>query len=337
MQTTTKKGRMAIAAHEAAVTVPYDDGIGVPTQGIGHTFRAGPPKVRWGGPAWPLGTVAGVFSNDLGQYEKAVRDGITRPMRPHEFDALTSFCFNVGPGNFQKSSVRRRFNSGGAKAAGPRLLLWNKAGGRVMAGLTTRRQHERAMLERGDYGGTDKILVYTRTNSSRRPIGGKLVASAAMFSEAAGERPAASVEDAMADGMLEQGERGGAVREMQDDLRAAGYDLLVDGVFLEGTEAVVREFQAAHNIVVDGKVGPQTFAALENAVGEALPTKPIALDTNAEDQPVTKKAATGAAGGAAAGGAIIVGGLEAGSLWIVGGGVLAALIGIGAFIYIARK
>lgn len=291
---TSLNGRIAIACDEAACTPPYDDGIGVPTQGVGHTFRAGAPDVRFGGPVWSLERVAEVFTNDLAQYERAVRDGITRPMRQHEFDALVSFCYNVGPGNFAKSSVRKKFNAGGAKAAGPRLRLWNKAGGRVMAGLTERRAEERELLERGRYGDLSKMLLYTRVNSRHRPVGGVLIDPMKLFAaDVERGHQTIKVDDALADGMLEAGERGGAVREWQDDLIAAGIDLPfgVDGHFGNATLGATIAFQRREGLIPDGKVGPKTFAAMERALADAAPTvtKPP-VDTTAEEQEQDKTA-----------------------------------------------
>ncbi len=308
---TSLKGRMAIARDEAAVTVPYDDGIGVPTQGIGHTFRAGPPVVSWISQPWSLARIAAIFTADLTQYEQAVLRVITRPMCQHEFDALVSFCYNVGPANFARSSVAKRFNRSGAKAAGPRLLLWNKAGGRVMKGLTHRREAERALLERGDYGKLSRMLLYRRTNARRRPIDGVLIDPAKLFEGVANARKdgptpveIVAIDDAMADGMLERGEGGGSVARYQDDLIAAGHGALMptgaDGVFGHETETATKAFQAAAGIRVDGKAGPQTFAALSNALDEAEPAAPPA-PTEERASAATKTATGGViAGGGAA-------------------------------------
>lgn len=61
------------------------------------------------------------------------------------------------------------------------------------------------------------------------------------------------------------GDRGAAVEDIQRRLLTLGYDLGyagVDGVFLEGTAAAIREFQTASGLYADGLVGPRTWSAL---------------------------------------------------------------------------
>ena len=57
--------------------------------------------------------------------------------------------YNIGVGGFGRSSVRRLTNAGDYTGAARAFGLWNKAGGRVLPGLTRRRAEERAMYEEG--------------------------------------------------------------------------------------------------------------------------------------------------------------------------------------------
>jgi hypothetical protein len=52
------------------------------------------------------------------------------------------------------------------------------------------------------------------------------------------------------------------VKELQTNLNHFGFNLQVDGIFASETEAAVHQFQLDHNLVSDGMVGPQTWAAL---------------------------------------------------------------------------
>lgn len=61
-------------------------------------------------------------------------------------DALTSFSFNVGLGNLQRSQVRIKYNRGDFEGAMDELLTWNKAGGKVLKGLDNRRKDEKALF-----------------------------------------------------------------------------------------------------------------------------------------------------------------------------------------------
>lgn len=77
--------------------------------------------------------------------------------------------------------------------------------------------------------------------------------------------------------VLEQGDRGNAVRELQDGLRAAGFDPgTTDGVFGRNTDAAVRAFQAEKGLDVDGIVGKDTWKALgrEGGPAETVPVVP---------------------------------------------------------------
>lgn len=60
--------------------------------------------------------------------------------------ALTSFAYNCGLGNYRVSTLRRRVNQRDWAEAAREIVKWNKAAGRVMAGLTRRRAAEAAFL-----------------------------------------------------------------------------------------------------------------------------------------------------------------------------------------------
>lgn len=63
---------------------------------------------------------------------------------PERLAACTSLAYNIGVGAFAASSVARHTARSDYTRAADSFLLWNKAGGRVLRGLTRRRQAERA-------------------------------------------------------------------------------------------------------------------------------------------------------------------------------------------------
>jgi lysozyme len=82
----------------------------------------------------------------LVKYEAAVSKALTKTPTPNQFAAMVSLCFNVGPGAFARSSVVRKFNAGDTRGAADAFRLWNKAAGKVMAGLKNRREDERKLF-----------------------------------------------------------------------------------------------------------------------------------------------------------------------------------------------
>jgi len=116
------------------------------TIGYGHTAAAGEPKpVR--GMRITAAEAVKILQRDLGIYERAVMACLDRRPNQNQFDAMVSLCFNIGPGNFKTSSVVRYFNAGDDARAAERFLAWNKAAGKVMKGLTRRREAERRLFD----------------------------------------------------------------------------------------------------------------------------------------------------------------------------------------------
>ena len=88
-----------------------------------------------------------ILRKDLARFEAGVLRLIKVPMTQGQFDALVSFSFNVGLGNLQNSTLRMKMNREDYAGAAEQLLVWTKAGGRVLPGLVKRRTHEKEMFE----------------------------------------------------------------------------------------------------------------------------------------------------------------------------------------------
>ena len=84
--------------------------------------------------------------NDVAYSAKAVNQMVAVSITQNEFDALCSFAFNLGIGNLRNSTLLRKLNSGDKNNAANQFLVWNMAGGRLMAGLTRRREAERTLF-----------------------------------------------------------------------------------------------------------------------------------------------------------------------------------------------
>jgi peptidoglycan hydrolase-like protein with peptidoglycan-binding domain len=75
-------------------------------------------------------------------------------------------------------------------------------------------------------------------------------------------------------GVLEVGARNEAVRALQFALAKLGYPMTATGYFGDGTDTVVKDFQARHGLASDGVVGPATAAAIDRAVAEKDRARP---------------------------------------------------------------
>jgi lysozyme len=69
--------------------------------------------------------------------------------RDKERFAAVSLAYNVGVGRYCKSTAMRRFNAGRYAEGCDALLMFNKAGGRVVRGLRLRRERERRVCLKG--------------------------------------------------------------------------------------------------------------------------------------------------------------------------------------------
>lgn len=125
-----------IASHEGTEPVAYLDAVGVPTICTGST-----KNVFIGHVATPL-ECAQRLQEDTTYAGKAVARLVTVPVSQGQYDALVSFVFNVGPGNFSESTLLKKLNLGQCRAAAAEFLKWDKAKGRRLRGLTVRRKHE---------------------------------------------------------------------------------------------------------------------------------------------------------------------------------------------------
>ena len=143
-------GRKAIAAHEGVRLKAYPDPAtgGEPwTIGCGHTSAAGAPKVTKG-MTITAEECDEILSRDLAVFERAVESAVKVQLNQNQFDALVSFTFNVGAGNLQESTLLRKLNAKDYRGAADQFGVWNKAAGKVMKGLTSRRADERALFLR---------------------------------------------------------------------------------------------------------------------------------------------------------------------------------------------
>lgn len=88
-----------------------------------------------------------LLREDVKRFEAQVLRLVKVPLTQGQHDALVSFVYNLGAGNLSNSTLLRLLNAGDYAGAAAQFDRWNKAGGKVLAGLVRRRAAERALFE----------------------------------------------------------------------------------------------------------------------------------------------------------------------------------------------
>lgn len=87
-----------------------------------------------------------ILERDLAKFEQGVEMLVSVPLTDNQFSALVSFAFNVGVGKLSTSTLLTLLNGRDYAGAAEQFLRWNKASGKVLAGLTRRRKAERELF-----------------------------------------------------------------------------------------------------------------------------------------------------------------------------------------------
>lgn len=211
---TGQAGLNLIKQFEGCRLTAYKCPAGVLTIGYGHTagVKAGQTITQ--------AQADKMLVEDVERFERNVNKYYDKyRWNQNEFDALVSFAFNLG-------SIDQ-LTAGGTRSReviAEKMLQYNKAAGKVLAGLTRRRQAEKELFLKNCTCVTIK---------------------------AADELPT-----------LRKGSNGLYVTELQEMLKKRGYTLKTDGIFGTKTEEAVEAFQADNGLVVDGVVGSKTWGKL---------------------------------------------------------------------------
>ena len=134
--------------HEGFRARAYLDPIGIPTIGYGLTryfHRPGAPKVKMGDVITEDEASFALAATMQSFFDQAAA-ATTVKLEQFQVDALASFIYNVGVANFRNSTMLRLINAGDFDGAARQFPRWNKAGGKVLPGLTRRRNDEMLMF-----------------------------------------------------------------------------------------------------------------------------------------------------------------------------------------------
>ena len=90
--------------------------------------------------------VNGILSTDLQRFETGITKLFPVVLAQGQFDALTSFAFNLGLGGVQRSTLRSKVLRGEIEEAADEFLKFTRGGGKILPGLVKRRNDERALF-----------------------------------------------------------------------------------------------------------------------------------------------------------------------------------------------
>lgn len=141
----SQRGVDLIKGFEGLRLSAYKDSAGVWTIGYGHTSGVKP------GQRISQAQAEQFLRSDVKWAEQAVRDNVKVPISQNQFDALTSFTFNLGAGALKSSTLLKKLNAGDTAGAQAEFGKWVHAGGQRLEGLVRRRAEEAALF--GNQGG----------------------------------------------------------------------------------------------------------------------------------------------------------------------------------------
>lgn len=121
---------------------------------VAYLCPAGVWTIGWGttgigvskGAVWTQAEADERYKKDMAVFKNGVKKLVTVPINNNQLEALTSFAYNLGLGALKGSTLLKYLNDGNYQAAANQFLRWDKAGGKVMAGLARRRTAERNLF-----------------------------------------------------------------------------------------------------------------------------------------------------------------------------------------------
>lgn len=119
---------------------------GTLTIGYGHTG----PDVRPGMTITQAKAEA-LFDSDVGKACDIVERAVKVPLNDNQFGAMTAFVHNIGPTQFNSSTLLKKLNAGDYDAVPGELMKWVKSKGKRMQGLVNRRSAEAGLWAKGSF------------------------------------------------------------------------------------------------------------------------------------------------------------------------------------------
>jgi lysozyme len=157
MMQISQKGLDLIKKFEGLYLTAYLDPAKILTIGYGTIRYPNGKKVQWGDEITEQQAEAYLLDESI-KFAQRVERLVTVPLNQNQFDALVSFCYNLGDGALAQSTLLRELNQKNYSEAAAQFPRWNKATVNgvltVLPGLVTRRAEEKALFESTETGGT---------------------------------------------------------------------------------------------------------------------------------------------------------------------------------------
>jgi lysozyme len=113
------------------------------TIGYGNTFYENGTKVKMTDVVITKERGEALLRNSLIQFERYVDSYCIDTVNQNQFDALVSFCYNLGPANLKSSTLLKKVNANpNDPTIEAEFMKWTKAGGKTLKGLVRRREAE---------------------------------------------------------------------------------------------------------------------------------------------------------------------------------------------------
>jgi len=137
------KGYLFITKHEGLRLKPYLCPAKIPTIGYGNTYYSDGKRVTLLDKDITKQQAFEMFKEIANRFAKRVDELVTSDINQNQFNSLVSFAYNVGTGNFASSTLLKKVNKNpNDLTLKAEFLRWNKASGKVLNGLTNRRNEE---------------------------------------------------------------------------------------------------------------------------------------------------------------------------------------------------
>lgn len=135
-----------ICEFEGFSAKPYLDPVLIPTIGYGTIMYPDGRRVSMKDPAITKEQAIEYLKDHV---REEVLEGLNRlcpGLNANQYAALISFIYNLGLGAFKESTLLKMIQAGQFEKAADQFLRWNRAGGKVLSGLTRRREAERKLF-----------------------------------------------------------------------------------------------------------------------------------------------------------------------------------------------